>query len=74
MILGQDFLRLARAIPIPHEDCLLFQNETETFGVLMTVKKNFGRMLCISSMMLFRVTGGDKPRTVAHLKEETVPQ
>ena len=32
VILGQDFLRLARAIPVPHEECLLFEDRTKTFG------------------------------------------
>lgn len=59
VILGHDFLRLARAVLVPHEDCLLFENEIETFGVPMMVRKKFGRVLHISSMMLFKVVGSD---------------
>ena len=58
VILGKDFLRLARAVPVPHEDCLLFENGTKMFGVSMTVKRKFRRVPRISSMTLLKGAKG----------------
>ena len=72
VIFGQDFLRLVRAILVPHEDCFLFEDGTETFGVSLTMRKKFGWVTCVYSMTLFKVIDGDKPQTITHPQEETI--
>ena len=70
VILGQEFPRLVRAAPVPHEDCFLFEDGTKMFGVLMMVRKTFGRVPCISYLNMLKVTGGDRPKTITHPQKE----
>lgn len=57
-----------------HEDCLLFENGTEMFWVPMMVKRKFGQVLYISSMMLLKGAKGGRIQTIAHMPDETVSQ
>jgi hypothetical protein len=43
MILGQDFLKYAKAVPVPHESFLVFLDEAKTPSVPMTTKRKLGQ-------------------------------
>ena len=59
VILGEDFLRLARVILVPEDNCLLFENKTKMFGVSMKVRKKFKWVSHISSMTFLKGARGD---------------
>jgi hypothetical protein len=45
IILGQDFLKLSKVVPMPMRTCLMFLDATKTCGVPMMTKRKLGRML-----------------------------
>ena len=50
MILGQDFLWLAKAVPVPHTGRLVFLGEAGAWSFPLTTKSNLGCMPRISSV------------------------
>ena len=44
VILGQDFLRLAKAVPVPHAGRLVFLGEAGAWSLPLTTKRKLGRM------------------------------
>ena len=52
VILGQDFLKLAKAIPLPHENHLMSLDGTKTCGVPMMNRRKLWKMPRMSTMKM----------------------
>jgi hypothetical protein len=56
IILGKDFLKLSKVVPMPHENYLMFLDGTKTCGVPMMTRRKLGRMPRMSVMKLIEAT------------------
>ena len=69
VILGQDILRLARVVLVLHENYILFEENIETWGMMMVMRKKFGWVWCMTSLTLLKVfSDGDRPHIVTQPK------
>lgn len=60
-------------VPTPYEIFLLFEDGMKTCGVLMVIKKKFGRVSHMSSLMLFKVIGDSgRPHIMTYMQDETI--
>jgi hypothetical protein len=56
VVLGKDFLKLAKVVLVPHGNCLMFLDGTKTYGMTMMTRRNLGRMLRMSVVKLIEAT------------------
>lgn len=55
VILGHDFLKLAKAVLVPHENYLMFLDRNKTCGVSMMTRRKLGQMLRMSVVNLVEI-------------------
>jgi len=67
MILGQDFLRLAKAVPVPHAGRLVFLGEDGTWSLPMTQKSRLGYKPRVTSVQVF-----EDPGKCKHLPQQSI--
>ena len=60
MIVGQDFLRLARAVSVPHVGWLVFLEESGAWSFPLTTKSKLGHWPRMSSVQVFEDHGKSK--------------
>jgi hypothetical protein len=60
MILGLDFLKISKAGPLFHKNCLVFMDEAITPSTPLTMKTNIERMPRISVTRLIEGVSGSK--------------
>jgi hypothetical protein len=73
IILGQDFINLSKAVPMPHDNYLMFLDGNRSYVVPMMTRRNLGRVPTMSIIKLIEENNEstNRPYLIPQYQEES---